>query len=455
MAQDINKIIENYGFSRFSFILLLIISTNWFFDGIEICISSLIAPKLRCEWNLSHFETACLSASVFLGMGIGSLYVGWSIDKHGRKMIYILAITVTLYFSCLCIFVDSFLWFTLIRFFVGFGVSGIIITPCYLTEYYTTKDRLKCMFITEIYFAGGNGFATLMAYLFLNNYGWKVFLSSLLPPIILTLLMSFWLPESIRYLQNTGNYDQLMKTLHYISQMNKKPLPKTIDLKTQNNIKRGSFKYIYKNHFWATIASILMFASQLICYHGEIFINAEIFILYQDDCSEKKPLSHTNQSLCRLDNNDEYLRIFYSSIGDIVGVIFGIFMSMCLGRKSIIYICNSINIIGLLLLNICLSNNGITVVMFICRAMSGISAATAFLLIGETFHTTIRGTIFGLCNSAGRICVIMVPFLVQWLMHVSFSATIFIFVTLLLISLLSTLAMPKETSGKYIDEMDK
>jgi len=447
MASDINGFIESYGFGKFGFLLLSFISLTWFLDGIEICLSSIIGPVLRCEFGLTSFQTALISSAVFFGMGFGSICVGWLCDKLGRRLMVLLTLSIVTYFGFLCTTVDDAVWFFIIRVFVGIGLTGMIIAPCYVTEYFGTKYRAKASFVLECFFGLGVAYATLMAYFFLNTYGWRIYLLVLLVPNPLALLFAIWLPESIRYLQSAGNYDQLFKTLHYISNLNKVAIPKDIELKSRNTKNNASFQYVYKHHFITTLASVGIFITQLLIYFGEIFINSEIYIT--NPCTTNNNESYTG---CKTQSDAQYLQIFLSSFGDIAGILAAMFISDYIGRKPLMYISSTINILGLVLMNFCLPNYLLAIILFVCRALSGLGTVVMWVLVGETFTTNIRGTVFGICNTAGRLSLVFAPFLVQWLMYFSFVGMTCVFILLCMLSSLFVFLMPKETFGKPLTE---
>ena len=133
MESSIDAIIDLLGFGRFNRKVCIIIGMFWVLDGIEITLISLIAPKLQCEWNMSPFQTALTSAAVFFGMGFGAMYWGWLGDRHGRKIILVACSLLTLYFGVLTSTANNFVWFLLLRLFVGISTGGISSGICYIS----------------------------------------------------------------------------------------------------------------------------------------------------------------------------------------------------------------------------------------------------------------------------------------------------------------------------------
>jgi len=440
----IDNFIEKCGFQKFGCILLAIVCGVWFIDGTEVAFTSLLAPTLRCEWALNGLQTSLMSAATFLGMGLGSVFVGWISDIHGRRIVLLYTLALILYFSSLSIFADDYLWFCLLRLFNGIGLSGVLMSPCYITEFFGSKYRARAIIILTFTWSFSFITASFIAYFLLNLYGWKVYLLINLIPVPLILISSFWLPESIRYLQTTGEYNQIMKTVHRISKINNIPLPKQLNskiVKTKNNKET-----ICKDHLSTVITSMVLFVSCFIVQYSFNFISAELTSICYS-------VSHgTNKILCNKNDNTAYYQAFLSSISSIIAPFICILLAEYIGRKTIIYISAIISIASIIPLSFCLPSYISTGILMVARPTSNFGLIICWLLVGETFPTSMRGTVFGLCNTAGRWSLILVPFLIQWLMHYSIGATTAILVASCIVQMICVYLMPYETFGKIIKE---
>ena len=105
----INDIIEYFGYGKFGLCVTIVFSLQWFIFGIVMSTSTILSPKLHDEWNLSFFETALISSTVYFGYAIGSIIIGWLSDKFGRKLMCIIGNLILLYYSKLSLFTDSIL----------------------------------------------------------------------------------------------------------------------------------------------------------------------------------------------------------------------------------------------------------------------------------------------------------------------------------------------------------
>ncbi|XP_070573787.1 synaptic vesicle 2-related protein-like [Ptychodera flava] len=68
--------VEHIGFGKFQIFLTLIMGTFSFSDACEMMLLAVLSPVLRCHWQLSSFQVACITTVVFVGMLIGSPVFG-------------------------------------------------------------------------------------------------------------------------------------------------------------------------------------------------------------------------------------------------------------------------------------------------------------------------------------------------------------------------------------------
>ena len=79
MSYTIDDTIDHLGFGKFNYKLVIVLGFVWLLDAVEMTLTSLISPRLRCEWGLTSLETSLTSACVFVGVGIGEVY--WGMDR--------------------------------------------------------------------------------------------------------------------------------------------------------------------------------------------------------------------------------------------------------------------------------------------------------------------------------------------------------------------------------------
>lgn len=421
MAKTADDIIESSKFGPFSFILIFISGLIFMQGSSHNFTIGLISPELRCKWNLTSIETSLSSSSVFLGMGIGSFFWGYMCDRHGRKSIFIAAAFVTSYMELLSTATSSFTWFLILRFMMGFGLGSIELTTCYVAEFISKQHRGKSVIFVQLFSAFGNIYTSAIGLLVMASLGWRAFLILTTLPSILFLMLSTWLPESVRYLQNTDNYDDLMKVLNRISICNKVVIKPPVVPSTQSNSKRGDLKMLaQRQYFWKMSIMAIVLISSHAGYQSLGMLNTEI-LKSQDICHRRtnKPTLNANNTRCTLLNQSDYVQNIFVTLSDIPGILLPFLLVDIIGRKTYVFPAFIIAGFCFLSLNlVCSSMSQLTVVMFVLRfLLSGLNQISHIIAV-ELFPTVVRASALGILSGFAKLTLIGLPFLVQTLFDI-------------------------------------
>ena len=437
----INEIIEYFGYGKFGLYVTIVFSLQWFMFGIVMSTSTILSPTLHDEWNLSFFETALISSTVYFGYAIGSVVIGWLSDKFGRKLMCIIGTLILIYYSKLSLFTDSILWFSISRFFVGVGSASVVNGPCYLAEVLGTNQRAKAIVVINLMFYFAPVFISLVALLVVKNYGWKVFVLLTILPSIPLVPAFLWLPESIRYLQNMGCFDKVVKVLHKISILNKKEMPKKLDLKVNNeNVSyRSGQRIAEKQNLPTVIKASFVFLASVVMYYSVSFLTTEIFVI------SNNPTYH---SLTKRD----YFEILVITLADIFGTFILVLIADKFHRKTLLTI--YFILIGIILTGYIIPYfaHYATFITALGRFIAAPLSALAWVYIAESFPVTVRATTVGGIQQIGKLGIAAVPFLIQWLLHLSLFWVIFCLDALCILGIIATISMPIDTKGEFIDQ---
>lgn len=195
-----------------------------FFDYflIGFVLAFLIGP-----WKLTFNQFAI----VFLSSGIGALlgaYVwGWIADRIGRRPVFIGTVlnfsiaTGLLYFTP----ENGWVYLTIMRFFVGFGVGGLYCVDLPLVQEFMPSSKrgwvgglVTCVIPLGVGLGGVLG-------AFMGPGQWRLLFLIGLAPALIVLLVRLWVPESPRWLVRQGRYDEARKSLAWALQVDPKALP--------------------------------------------------------------------------------------------------------------------------------------------------------------------------------------------------------------------------------------
>ena len=321
----VNEIIEYFGFGRFGVLLTIIFGYQWFIFGITLTLPAVLSQKLHYEWKLSSFEMAVISSTVFIGYVTGSVIFGWLSDKHGRKWFCVIGNIVSLYYGILAIFTENVFWFSVTRLFMGIGMGCLVNSPCYLVEYLGIYQRSKAIVAVNAMFSIGALYVSVVAYFVMEEFGWKMFSLCTTLPFLFIVPVCLWLPESIRYLHSTSQYDQLIKILQKIAKLNRKKMPRKLSLICNNKIHYNlSAKYLIKRyHVTIVIKSSFVFIASMLSYYVFVFLTTEVFVTWK------------GSSYHLLTKND-YILIAGITLVDLPGPIILMLVADKVGRKKLL-----------------------------------------------------------------------------------------------------------------------
>ncbi|CAG7821604.1 unnamed protein product [Allacma fusca] len=375
-----------------------------------------------------------------MGMMTGDIIVSYLADRLGRKQ--------PLYLSCLSLmlgsisssFAGSLFTYAIARFFVGVGVSSILVLASYYPMEFLTP-RWRCVSGSA---AGplGEGVMTL-AILARYFRPWRQLCLATSVPMMIMFLTYPFLPESPRWLLMNGKVDEAQVVLNTIARINKRePVKETIVEKLAECVKvceeRNSQGGLSSVSFYGNIR----FFRKTVIFMGCWF---NVCLLYYGIGFNMKNLA-----------GDPYWNVFYLGIGDVIGLRSAIFVSKWFGRKKSFAIYMSLA--GVLMFSVVFIHAGMLEYnefhINICTFVGKVFVAAAFAVLewftSESFPTAVRSKAVGFANVAGSFAGIIAPQM-AFLGSMCQVGPYLIFSTVAVMSSCSTLFL-KETIGKPLEE---
>lgn len=195
-----------------------------FFDYflIGFVLAFLIGP-----WKLTFGQSAIVLMSSGVGAILGAYIWGWLADKVGRRKVFIGTVlnfsiaTGLLYFTP----DNGWVYLTIMRFFVGFGVGGLYCVDLPLVQEFMPSSKRGWVggLVTCVIPLGVGMGAVLGA--FMGPTEWRLLFVIGLAPSLLVLLVRIWVPESPWWLVRQGRYEEARKSLAWALQVNSNSLP--------------------------------------------------------------------------------------------------------------------------------------------------------------------------------------------------------------------------------------
>src|SRR5438045_2860500 len=215
-----------------------------FFDYflIGFVLAFLIGP-----WKLTFGQSAIVLMSSGIGAIIGAYAWGWLADRIGRRVVFIGTVlnfsiaTGLLYFTP----DTGWIYLTVLRFFVGFGVGGLYCVDLPLVQEFMPSSKRGWIggLVTCVIPIGVGLGAVLGA--FLGADQWRLLFAIGVLPALVVLLVRLWVPESPHWLARQGRLEEARKSLAWALQVdpNTLPLPRPDEVKVVKTNWFELFKY--------------------------------------------------------------------------------------------------------------------------------------------------------------------------------------------------------------------
>ncbi|CAI5636721.1 putative transporter SVOPL isoform X1 [Oreochromis niloticus] len=448
--------VEKIGFGRFHILLFVIMGSSNIVEAMEIMLLAVVSPEIRCEWRLEDWQVALVSTMVFLGFMVCGVLGGYIADRYGRWKVVVGGFVWSAYFSLLTSFAPSYGWFIFLRAMVGCGVAGVSQGFVLKTEFIPAKYRAILLPLATIFWMLGSMLIIILGMLVVPTWGWRWMIRiSVTPSIILIFLFKF-IPESARYNVSAGKTEAAMKTLHWIAKMNRASLPpgRLVEPITRE---RGSWRILLSPSFRRT--SVLLWYSWFVAsfiYYGSVLSSSELLeknLLCVIDADKEHQVKHRHEDglcYCIPFGYSDYQTLLISCLGEVALVPANIALLNVFGRKMTLTVLQLLAAFFFMILNICSTMFGFTVLLFLLRSLVSMNFNVVYIYTAEVYPTVARSLGMGFCTSFSRIGGMIAPFIAQVLMSQSVILALCPFAVACVLCALGNFLMPIETKGRAL-----
>lgn len=456
LTYTVEEAVETIGFGRFHILLFVIMGASNIIEAMEIMLLAVVSPEIRCEWHLEDWQVALVSTMVFLGFMLCGVLGGYVADRYGRWKVVFGGFVWSAYFSLLTSFAPTYGWFIFLRSMVGCGVAGVSQGFVLKTEFIPAKYRAFLLPLATIFWMLGSLLIIILGMLVVPTLGWRWMIRiSVAPSIILIFLFKF-IPESARYNVSAGNIQAAVKTLQKIAKMNRASLPPG-RLVEPAETERGNWKILLSPTFRRT--TLLLWYSWFVAsfaYYGSVLSSSELLeknLLCITNPDYEHQVKHRHQDglcYCIPFANSDYQTLLISSLGEVALVPLNIGLLNIFGRKMSLTILQLLAAVFFMLINVCTSMFGFTVLLFLLRSLVSMNFNVVYIYTAEVYPTVARSLGMGFCTSFSRIGGMIAPFIAQVLMSKSVIQALCPFAVACVICSIGNFLLPIETRGRAL-----
>lgn len=180
--------------------LVIVALLGWALASYDFNLLVLTMPNIAKDLHLSSSLVGLLGFVVYAAEFIVTLFVGYGMDKKGRRWMWQFSLAFAALFTGLTFFVANYTELAIVRALAsGFAMSELAISITLVNEQLPAKRRGLLYSVVQ----GGWPLGVFMAsgvYLLFIHYGWRtVFLFGLIP-ILFVIIARIWVKESDRFL---------------------------------------------------------------------------------------------------------------------------------------------------------------------------------------------------------------------------------------------------------------
>jgi len=206
---SISQRLESLPMTKVTWTIMFLVGIGWMFDAMDQGMVSGVIAAIGTDWDLSKYELSWLTSSGIFGMILGAALSGAISDRLGRRTVVMYTLLIYSAGSFLC-GVSTEYWMLLVfRFITGFGLGGELPAASTLvSELSPLKSRGRNVVILESFWAWGWIAASLVAFLVIPYYGWRMAFIIGAVPALFAAVLRFKVPESPRYLELNGRREE-------------------------------------------------------------------------------------------------------------------------------------------------------------------------------------------------------------------------------------------------------
>ncbi len=195
--------------TRMTWTILFLVGLGWMFDAMDQGMVSGVIAAINLDWGLDKYQLSWLTSSGIFGMILGAALSGAISDRIGRRAVILYTLLIYSIGSFLCGLATDYWTLLLFRFITGFGLGGELpAASTLISEISPIKSRGRNVIILESFWAWGWIAASMVAFLVIPAFEWRMafFVGAL--PALFAALLRFKVPESPRYLEVNGKREE-------------------------------------------------------------------------------------------------------------------------------------------------------------------------------------------------------------------------------------------------------
>ncbi|HEY5667371.1 MAG TPA: MFS transporter [Gammaproteobacteria bacterium] len=208
---DITALVDNGKIGGFHVLLFSLCAMSLIMDGFDVQAMGFVGPEIQTAFDLSREQFGNILSAGNFGLMLGALLFTILGDRLGRRPVLIFG---TLFYAVLSILTaraETETELLILRFVGGVGLGAVVPNATALIGEFSPKHlRVTLIMSITVGFTAGAAFGGFVATWLVPQFGWQsVFYFGGIVPLIVGILMFFWLPESLEFLVVRGKAEKI------------------------------------------------------------------------------------------------------------------------------------------------------------------------------------------------------------------------------------------------------
>ena len=439
-----------------------------FFEGVVVFMTGVALPLMAQEFGLGPTERGVIAASTLFGILIGATALGGLADRYGRKQMFIVEMVLFAIFIVLLTFSPSYV--VVVVALVGIGVAlGCDYPTAHLIISESMPSRIRGRMVLGAFAfqavggLAGTGIGFLILFENPDLGAWRWMYASTIILALPVIVGRFFVVQSPPWLVFRGRIEEAEAETERLLRRDPR-YPKEVVLHRAHaaalSHPRAPWSALFdgKSRSRTILASVPWFLQDLSTYGIGIFTPTILATLVGASIAHPRNTADLVQSDLLATKGAALIDVLL-----IVGIVFAVVLADRIGRIRLQIFGFIGCAVGLLLAALSLGTSGTLSVVLVFAGfmlfnfMTNIGPnAMTYLIAGEVFPISIRGTGAGFAASFAKIGAVLTAFLFPILLKdIGTHLLLLILVGTSLLGALVTWAYAFETKGVSLEKMDE
>jgi benzoate transport len=171
-------------------------------DGFDVLAISFAAPGIAEDWGINRAALGIVLSMELVGMAFGSLLLGNSADKYGRRPVTLVCLAIMTLGMLAASFTNSIEELSVVRFLTGIGIGGLLASiNATAAEYSNAKRRHMAIAILGAGYPLGGILGGMVASYLLKEYDWRaIFVFGAAVTALFIPMVYLLVPETVAYM---------------------------------------------------------------------------------------------------------------------------------------------------------------------------------------------------------------------------------------------------------------